>query len=518
MPGKNKLSMESLDRFSLFIADQMGLNFPAERYAELERSLNEIARVWNCRDAEECLRRILDAPLSQKQIEFLATYLTIGETYFFRENRVYEILEHHILPPLIQARRREEKRLRLWSAACATGEEPYSMAIMLTRLLPDLADWNISLLATDINTESIKKATDGIYRDWSFRRVPAEIKAQYFKEIKPGQFEIEARIKRMVKFSYLNLAEDGYPSLLAGTNAIDIIFCRNVLLYFTPERTAQTIEKLRHCLIEGGWLAVSQTEVSHISYSRFENVNFPDAILYRKNSSFTESRQTFFPAIPIQPPPVETPESIVWPKADFVSESQAIESGSDTPTVEAESSPLSVNESERPDSFSAGDQALATDLYEQGDYSAAEELLLKLVAERDAEASALAMLARACANQGKLDEAAAWCEKAIAADKLNALYYYLQATIDQELGRPEEAKRLLRRAIFLEPDFALAHFMMGNISLSQNKIAEAEKHYTNVLRLLDKCEAGELLAEGEGLTVGWLREMIRTYRLQEDAA
>ncbi|HYE72033.1 MAG TPA: CheR family methyltransferase [Blastocatellia bacterium] len=519
MSGNEKLSSELLDRFSRFIAEQMGLNFPPERHFELERSLNEIARAWNCRDVDECLRQILDTQLTQEQIEFLATYLTIGETYFFRENRVYEILERHILPPLIQARRNEEKRLRFWSAACATGEEPYSIAMMLHRLLPDLNDWNISLLATDINPTSLKKAAQGIYREWSFRRVPPEIKAQYFKEIKPGQFEIDARIKRLVKFSYLNLAEDGYPSLLAGTNAIDVILCRNVLLYFTPQRVAQTIERLRNCLIEGGWLAVSQTEVSHVHYSRFETVNFPDAILYRKKELSNASAQTFFPLVSLQPAVIETPQSFVWPEPNSVSDSVASEADFDHSTSEDVLPSPSINEDERRNNFVEDDaQEVAADLYERGDYRAAEEMLLNLVAEGTVPAAQLAMLARACANQGKLDEAAVWCEKAIAADKLNALYYYLQATIDQERGRLEEAKALLRQAIFLEPEFALAHFALGNIALSQNRLAEAERHYANVLRLLADCSEREMLLEGEGLTVGWLREMIRSVRIEKDAA
>ena len=173
-------------------------------------------------------------PPSRNQIEILASYLTIGETYFFREKQTFEILEERILADLIKTRRQNERRLRIWSAGCCTGEEPYSIAMLLSKMLPDLKDWNISILATDINPRFLHKASEGVYSKWSFRDCPQGVKERYFRKAKEDRLEILPDIKKMVTFSYLNLVEDSYPSLSNCTNAMDVIFCRNVLMYFAP--------------------------------------------------------------------------------------------------------------------------------------------------------------------------------------------------------------------------------------------------------------------------------------------
>jgi chemotaxis protein methyltransferase CheR len=475
MRSKHGLSAELLEQFSGFVAAEMGLHFPPERRAELERALGEAARAFGCRDAEECLRRMLAAPLSRQQVETLAAHLTVGETYFFREQRVYEILEARILPELIQARR-GERRLRLWSAACASGEEPYSLAILLDRLLPDLDEWNVTLLATDINPASLRKAAEGVYREWSFRRMPEGLRERYFREVVPGQYELDARIRRLVTFDYLNLAADSYPSLVGNTNAMDVIFCRNVLLYFTPERVRQTIENLRRCLVDGGWLAVSQTEVSHLHFTRFETVNFPDAILYRK----ADGRDGASVAVAPEPSPEAAPEL-------------ALEL-----FLPHEAEPVLPPPSPAPEPPEAVAPPVETPL---------------LPAAADA-AETSARRARECADRGELDAAAEWCEKAVAADKLNARHHYLAAAVAQERGRFDEARESLRRALFLEPDFALAHFALGNVASRQGRGTEADRHYANALRLLAAREPDETLPEGEGLTVGWLAGVLGAARLR----
>ena len=165
----------------------------------------------------------------------MASYLTIGETYFFRVEPDFNALENHILPELIHLRKDTGKYLRIWSAASSTGEEPYSLAILVRKLIPDIKDWNITILATDINTRSLAKAEKGIYGNWSFRNNPEWLKKIYFTPLLDERYQINRNIKDMVSFFYLNLARDTYPSLLNNTNGMDIIFCRNVLMYFTPE-------------------------------------------------------------------------------------------------------------------------------------------------------------------------------------------------------------------------------------------------------------------------------------------
>ena len=213
------------------VSSVIGMNFPRERFCDLERGIRSAADEFGFKDAESCIQWLITSPLTKKQIEILASNFTVGETYFFREKRIFEVLEEHILPDLIRLRSNKEKYIRIWSAGCSTGEEPYSIAILLNKMIPDLVDWNITILATDINPRFLQKATEGVYSEWSFRETQGCIR-KYFKKTKSG-FEISPDIKKMVTFFYHNLAEDTYPSLLNNTNAMDIIFCRNVMMYFS---------------------------------------------------------------------------------------------------------------------------------------------------------------------------------------------------------------------------------------------------------------------------------------------
>src|SRR5712692_5314204 len=131
-----------LSHLTDFVAAQMGLNFPRERWRDLERGIVSAAGDFGFADAGSCAQWLLSSPLTRGQIEILASHLTVGETYFFRERKSFAVLEDHILPELIRSRRGNEQRLRVWSAGCCTGEEPYSVAILLNRMIPDLKDWN----------------------------------------------------------------------------------------------------------------------------------------------------------------------------------------------------------------------------------------------------------------------------------------------------------------------------------------------------------------------------------------
>ena len=233
--------------------------FPPERRADLQRALAAAAAEFGFADSASCAAEwLLSAPLTRPQLHTLASHLTIGETYFFREPHTFDALAGHILPALIRRRRGRDQRLRLWSAACSfSGEEPYSLAILVRRLLPDWQDWHVKILATDINERFLRKAAAGVYGEWSFRQSPAGFKEQYFTPTADGRFAVAPQFRQCVSFAQLNLAGDSFPSLATDTNAMDVILCRNVLIYFTPAHAHKLVENLRHALMEEAWLAVS---------------------------------------------------------------------------------------------------------------------------------------------------------------------------------------------------------------------------------------------------------------------
>ncbi|MFA4956245.1 MAG: CheR family methyltransferase [Candidatus Methanoperedens sp.] len=476
-----RISDNSLSLASEFVATNMCLHFPIDKWCDLERGINSASEKLGFKDAESCIKWLVNSQLTKKQIEILASYLTTGETYFFRDKTSFEALEDYLLPDLIFSRRGKEPHLRIWCAGCSSGEEPYSIAIQLSKMIPDLKDWNITILATDINPLVLQKASNGVYSEWSFRDTPAWIR-KYFKKTKNG-FEILPDIKKMVTFSYHNLAEDTYPSLLNNTNAMDIIFCRNVMIYFSPENTKRVVQNFHSCLIEGGWLIVSPVETSHILYSQFKKIKFHDRIFYKKNGNKSQK---------LEEPVTET--AYYHPTHGGIQVA---------PPPPAHFAP----QIEKPPTY---EEALA--LYEKGKYSEAVEIIAKLVSSDPNNSKTILLLAQAYANMGKLTEANEWCEKAIKEDRLNPRNHYLHATILEERGQIDDAVKSLKKALYLDQDFVLAHFGLGNLCKKQGKSKESEKYFETALMLLRRLGQNETLLESEGITAGRLSEIITTMR------
>ncbi|MBI2224552.1 MAG: molybdopterin-dependent oxidoreductase, partial [Betaproteobacteria bacterium] len=165
-----------LSSLSEFLAAQMGLHFPRERWGDLERGIAAAASEFGMADVQSCINWLVSTSLTRNQVEILASHLTVGETYFFREQRSFEMLEEHVLPEILRVRGETGSRVRIWSAGCCTGEEPYSIAMLLDRLIPDAVKRNFTILATDINPRFLRKAAEGVYSDWSFRETPAWIR------------------------------------------------------------------------------------------------------------------------------------------------------------------------------------------------------------------------------------------------------------------------------------------------------------------------------------------------------
>jgi chemotaxis protein methyltransferase CheR len=483
-------------RLSEFIAEHIGLHFPPERRPDLQRALTAVAAEFGFANSARCADWLLSSPLTRPQLHALASHLTVGETYFFRERKTFEALAQHVLPELIRCRRGREQRLRLWSAACSTGEEPYSLAILVQQLLPDWQDWRVTILATDINERFLQKAAAGVYGEWSFRGSPPGFKERYFTPTPDGRFAVAPHIQNRVSFAPMNLAQDPFPSLATDTNAMDLIFCRNLLIYFTPLHARKLVENLHHALRDEAWLAVSPSECSQALFSGFVAVNFPGSILYRKCSVAELSPSSWTPA--------SSPRVAERPASAFVENVRAAPAETSTDPADP-----------------ADPRTAAESLYGQGRYAEAASLLLASFAQESAQPPvpasqaaqgprAFSLLARALANQGQLVDALAWSERWIAADKIDSAAHYLHAMILEEMGDREAARRSLQRALYLQPGFALAHFALGNLTRADSRGAQANKHFENALHLLRDRPPEELLPQSDGLTAGRLVEIITT--------
>jgi chemotaxis protein methyltransferase CheR len=470
---------ELLSQFSDFLTAKIGLCFTPKSWPDLARGVKAAARDLGQESAEQCMRQLMLSPLTRQRIEILASHLTVGETYFFRENRSLEVLENHILPELVRARRGQGRRLRIWSAGCASGEEAYTLAILLHRLIPDIKDWRIHLLATDINAKALQKAGRGLYGKWSFRSTSPEITARYFLRRERG-WEILPFLKDLVTFEYFNLVEDPYPALVSQTNAMDLILCRNVLMYFSAAQSRKVLKNLSSSLVEGGWLLVSLTETSHVRFSPLVVVNFPEATVYRKDSQASDQPE-FVKTCPVFQPTSSLADQAIKPPVfpAALEPAPPPASQAETPRPERPPEPPIVAAS-RPEVAGPPDDRV-----------------------RDMIGSA-----RNCANLGDLAGALSWSEQALAVDRLNPAWHYLRAAILQEQDAVAEAILSLRKAVYLDQDFVMAHFALGNLALRQGNTRAAHKHFDNVLLLLDNYPPEEPLPESEGLTSARLKEIV----------
>ncbi|MBF0551743.1 MAG: chemotaxis protein CheR [Deltaproteobacteria bacterium] len=482
-----------ISSFSEFISSLLGLHFPHKRRQELVRGVTSAAQDLGFNDVSSFIHLVMSEKLSHEQLNFLTHHLTIGETYFFRDKKLFQALENHIIPQIVMSRRGRIRHLRVWSAGCCTGEEPYSLAMALDRVLPTPKDWRINILATDINERFLQKARQGIYSDWSFRVLPDHLKQKYFRQDNDCLFAISPDIRKMVTFSRLNLIDQTYPSPLNDTERMDVILCRNVLMYFAEEPRAQVITRFCRSLAPGGWLVLSPSEGDFARQSGLVPVNFSGVTVFRKTV----------------------------PDQTYPASSSAAAKLSDHPRLQAP--PLDVTKDyyrEMPDQLKGRRPQTVRRLGEDADRDASKprkpvglpDIQVALPVDQPVcqSAHSLAGQARECADAGRLTEAADWCRQAIQAEKMNPAHYYLLSSILQEQGLLDESIKVLKQAIYLDPGFVLAHVAMGHITRGLGRLEDSRRHFQSVLALLKSMNKEDVLPYSDGLTVGHLVDLVRS--------
>lgn len=490
------------------ISDKMGIHFADRRLPDLRRGIERAAKELGHRDLLSCLSWLLTTPITKETVKILAAHLTIGETYFLRDEKLFKAMEQRILPDRIKDALGTNKVIRIWCAGCSTGEEPYSLAILLTSILRDISKWHITILGTDINAESLRRAEEGVYSEWSFRGTPDWWRTRYFVKERDGRYRLINDIKKLVTFSYHNLVEDPFPSLTNNTNAMHIVLCRNVLMYFNPSVRRDVVHHLQTSLVDRGWFIASPAETAIIDHPGLRKVTVFGTLVYQKIAApayrldHMSSHACMFTKNPSgSAQPLERSTSDITPSHPYFSNDMPDEVASVSgKSHQAMVSPtLSLEEAQR--------------LYLEGRY---EELVNNIVCRAEApsrkethDTNTLALLSRAFANTGRLEEAERWCREAIKKDKSNPSHHFLLATILQELGANKEAAQALKIAVYLDQDFIPAHFALANLEKRYGSLETSRKHFRNILKLLEKFDAEKPIPELDGITAGRMREIVR---------
>ena len=491
------------------LAARTGLSFAPERLAGVEKGSRRAMKRAGIDDPVRYLRLIES---EAGALDALVSELTVGESYFFREPAQFRFLRQEILPALVGAPGRHHL-IRAWSAGCASGEEAYSLAIVLAE--QGLAGRS-HVLATDISRPALARAQQARYGAWSLRGQGLATARPYLRQ-EENQYLVSELIRRLVTVSYLNLAEEVYPSAATGTCDLDLILCRNVLIYFGRERVRSVAGRLYESLADGGWLLTASTDPPLGDLAPFETVATDKGMFYRRGAPPTAGqtvgltdadRQAIEPtatgawtALPA--PPVE----MAWePELHVRRGDRALPSAREGIR---ERSSRSGPDEPGPGPDVAAILAAARDDLARGHYERAAERTRALGA--DAQASALHI--RALAN---LDLAAAVraCTAATARHPLSGELHYLRAMLLIGQGRDDEALRAIRRALYLDRSLIVGHFTLGTILRRRGDRAGASRALRNALALCAARPPEEIVPLADGETAGQLAEAARAQMAQ----
>ena len=269
------LSADELNRICQLLYLRTGMMFNEQKRYYIERRIADRMRVLGLTTAASYLGLMVARPA---ETEALINAFTINETYFYREENQFAALSRSILPQVV-SKRRPGDLVRIWSLPCSTGEEPYSIAIWLLENWPLVDAWHVEIVGSDIDTEVLARARRGRYGVRALARLPSEIRDRYFGSETDQEREIIDDLKESVLFSQINLIE---PASVAKERPFDVIFCRNLLIYFDDTSRQIAAANLFDRLNPGGFLCVGHTESMSRIDERFEMVRFPDAIVYRR--------------------------------------------------------------------------------------------------------------------------------------------------------------------------------------------------------------------------------------------
>ena len=455
------LSARDFEAIRALLADKAGLVFDDSRRDSLSYSLGERLTACGVGTVGEYLALL---PGSPDEVQALLNAVTIQETHFFRNPPQFRALRQHVLPQLIRrAATSGNRRLRVWSAGCSTGEEPYSVAMLLRELLPLTDGWDVRVVATDVSTRALDAARVGRYGSRALHTAPPEDVERWF--IRQGdEYVVRPEVRELVEFRHHNLVTEPVPF----AEPVDLLLCRNVTIYFARDTTRRLMKQFHEALAEGGYLFLGHSETLWQINDEFRLVTLGDAFVYRRDSAadVAERRSIL--------PDRRTGDDGLPPEGE-----RRVNRGDRRSAWEVLTKPRVLPFPRRvPPPVT--DSAPAVD--------ALEEVRAALRAGRYADASALAAaVART--------------------DSMRADAHYLNGLALANLGRDADALVELRKAIYVDPMAGFAHFLLAGVLSRLGDMPGAARSYRAAAETLGRDGADADATELGGRSIGELVDM-----------
>ncbi|MGO9834447.1 MAG: CheR family methyltransferase [Polyangiaceae bacterium] len=483
--------------FRAVLTRRLGLEFDDGKTAALADLLHARS---DTRAIDAYLAR-LEGPLGQAEVRELARELTVGETYFFRHSDQFRAFEEVALPARIRARS-SVRALRILSAGCASGEEAYSLAVAVRNGVPDLGSWEARLHGIDVNASMIAKALVGRYSAWSLRETSAERRERHFQP-DGRDFRLEEAVRKMVSFEERNLIDD--DALFWQERVFDVVFCRNVLMYFTAEAARAVVAKFARSLAPGGFLFLGHAETLRGISQDFHLRHSHDAFYYQRRDEgdapgFAPSGATpQSPALDLDAP---SWAEVIQRSSDRIAQ---LERGSTPPRPAAKAQAMAgvVDRA-------AWDLRPAVEMLRQERFVDAMDLLQALPADSSTDADAQILRAVLFTNSGKLTDAEGVCRQILVADELNAGAHYLLALCREHAGDRTAALEHDQAAIHLDAGFVMPHLHLGLLARRAGEEEQARTELSRALSLLPREDASRILLFGGGFARDALIELCRS--------
>ncbi|MDZ7721505.1 MAG: CheR family methyltransferase [candidate division KSB1 bacterium] len=447
------------------IEQRIGMSFNEDEYADLYKIMNRMSESQGYRSVGSYINDLLQNRINYGQLNLLVYELTNGESYFFRESEYLHAV-FKWTGPMIQKAAPSGKKIRIWSAGCSCGQEPYSIAILLDRYYPAFYQANLTLLGTDINHEFLVTARQGLYKSWSFRNSLSWLMGHYFLQQKNGSYRLKESIRSKVKFKQLNLLDDSYPDVQQDTGEVHFLFCRNVLSYMTPQAISVILEKFWKSLKPNGWLVVGRCETGLVHHSGFKAVSFDGVTLFQKQ------RQ----------------KKIQAPEYNIVT----VKHKHGTPDDVLKEHLISI-----PEKF-----------YQLGQFEKAYSLLNQ--ENGNLSAGDCLLMSKCAQGMNRINEAMQWCDEAVQHDWFNPSCHYQRAIIQQERGDSDAAILSFQRAIAQDSQYLPAYMGLSFIYKTRNKNELVVKLIHVVRKMLNQLDDQTVIPEMDGMTVKRLKEFVNS--------
>jgi chemotaxis protein methyltransferase CheR len=451
---KKDLTAEQFEELREWIHRHSGIFLDSSRLDPLRISLTARASRLGFSNHLEYFRLL---KRDEPEFKELMNLVTINETSFFRFPGQFEALRDSVVPEIIEGKSTTNRSFRAWSAGCSTGEEPYTIAMsLLESSLPE-AGFASKVLGTDVSTQALDRAREAVYRAKALAHLPQQVVQRWFEPVAGGHRPISA-VRDLVDFSYHNLIKEPYPLSLIGN--WDVIFCRNVTIYFKSESTRRVVNNFYDALNPGGYLFIGHSESLTSITDRFETVELNGVFVYRKPRP---RRHISFDEVVAQRE---------RERRGSLSESLTLEGGAPDPEQVA----ACVSE--------------AYQLLEQGKPTEARAAADRALAVDASSIEALIVRAYTHADDGDLDAASEEARRVLRIDPLVASAHYILGLIHQRQGDQDAALEEFGRTVSVDSTFVLAHFNRANLYKSRGALEDACREYRSTVSAMKESPDG----------------------------